>query len=225
MATISNKISEEVLATLKGIDPTDTNKYVPFMSKVYLSGEVTDFDVLRNTVEEFNVFLNKRKTKTTDISEFKTFAEMQDEVDELNDSGDTLSLKELETSYETVMDNENMLICCPFTHEASRKLGLTEFAYRDGGKDSAWCTTYKSPDHFNDYYYKQYIQFYYVKVRSEELKKQIAEEIGSGDHLYILAFCLDGNNGKMSVYDANDKSLSDTTITKLGKILNLSWGI
>ena len=42
-----------------------------------------------------------------------------------------------------------------------------------GGKDSAWCTTYKAPDHFNSYYFSQGITLYYIRVKSPELIEKV----------------------------------------------------
>ena len=113
----------------------------------------------------------KGKAKTKDINQFKSFKYLKSEVDNINQSGDNLSVKDLEKDYDVVLDNEDVLIMSPHTHEASRKLGLTHFAFRDcdNGKDSAWCTTYKAPDHFNDYYYSNNVTFYYIKVKSQRI--------------------------------------------------------
>ena len=147
------KLSEDELKQLIEIDPTPTRKYVGWMAKQWAAKTVTDIDDLRNTVEEYNTFLTKGKAKTKDINQFKSFEDLKKEVDAINKSGDAVSIKDLESDYETIIDNSDLLIMTPHTHEASRKLGLSQFAFRDcgdGKKDSAWCTTYKAPDHFND---------------------------------------------------------------------------
>jgi len=127
---------------------------VGWMAKQWVNKTVTDIDDLKNTIEEYNTFLEKGKTKTKDINQFKLFSDLYNEVDQLNQTGEGTSLKDLESDYDTVLDNSDLLIMSPHTHEASRKLGLSYFAFRDcegGGKDSAWCTTYRAPNHFNDY--------------------------------------------------------------------------
>jgi len=130
------KLSEEDLKKLIEIDPTPQKKYVGWMSKIWIT-EKPDLDDLRNTVEEYNTFLNKGKVKTKDINQFKSFKALHDEVNQINQSGEAVSVKDLESDYDTVIDNDRLLIMSPHTHEASRKLGLSYFSFRDcegGGK-------------------------------------------------------------------------------------------
>ena len=55
------KLSDADFKALVSIDPTPTRKFVGWMAKQWISKTVTDIDDLRNTVEEYNVFLNKGK--------------------------------------------------------------------------------------------------------------------------------------------------------------------
>ena len=128
------KLSEDELKQLIEIDPTPTRKYVGWMAKQWISKTVTDIDDLRNTIEEYNTFLTKGKAKTKDINQFKSFEDLKKEVDKINQSGEALSTKDLESDYETVIDNSDLLIMTPHTHEASRKLGLSQFAFIKCGK-------------------------------------------------------------------------------------------
>ena len=140
------KLSEEDLKKLVEIDPSPTKKFVGWLAKIWIN-EKPDFDDLRNTIEEYNVFLEKGKTKTKDIYQFKSFKDLHTEVNSINKSGEGVSVKDLESDYDVVLDNSDLLIMSPHTHEASRKLGLSYFAFRDCGddiKDSSWCTTYIS---------------------------------------------------------------------------------
>lgn len=221
----SGKLGQDELKTLIDIDPTPTRKFVGWMAKQWMNKQVTDLDELRNTVEEYNTFLEKGKTKTKDIYQFKTFKELKNEVDYLNQSGEGLSVKDLESDYDTIIDNANLLIMSPHTHEASRKLGLSEFAFRDcgdGTKDSAWCTTYKAPDHFNDYYYVNNVTFYYIRVRSkqmiEELKKAFPRRWKS---LIVTALAV-LENGRMDGYDGKDKQMNKKDIQTFTDIIGIS---
>lgn len=132
--------------------------------------------------------------------------------------------KSLESDYEIIVDNPDLLILSPHTHEASRKLGLSQFAFRDceGGKDSAWCTTYKAPDHFNDYYYQQGVTFYYVKIKSpkmmEELKKAFPKK---WKNLEVVALVVNPN-GKIDGYDGLDKEISTKNVKIFTDIIGIS---
>jgi len=218
------KLSKEDLEKLTAADPTPQKKFVGWMAKVWMT-EKPDFDDLRNTVEEFNVFLNKGKTKTKDINQFKSFKALHSEVDAINKSGEGVSVKDLENDYDTVIDNSDLLIMSPHTHEASRKLGLSKFAFRDceeGGKDSAWCTTYKAPDHFNDYYYSNNVTFYYVRVKSQELIQKLKQAFPETyKQLEIVALAV-LSDGQIDGYDGLDKQMNKKTIDIYTSIIGIS---
>jgi hypothetical protein len=219
------KLSKEELEELVQIDPTPTRKFVGWMAKQWINKTVTDIDDLRNTIEEFNTFLEKGKTKTKDINQFKSFSDLYNEVDELNKTGEGISVKDLESDYDTVLDNSDLLIMSPHTHEASRKLGLSHFAFRDcegGGKDSAWCTTYKAPNHFNDYYYTKNVTFYYIKVKSQQMIEQLKEAFPKRwKNLVVVALAV-LDNGEIDGYDGLDKKLNAREIKKYTDIIGIS---
>jgi hypothetical protein len=111
----------------------------------------------------------------------------------------------------------------PHTHEASRKLGLSYFSFRDcggGKKDSAWCTTYKAPDHFNDYYYTNDVTFYYIKIKSKKIIEKLQQEFPKNyKNLIIVALAVISDTGKIDGYDGLDKQLSSSDIVKYRKII------
>jgi len=219
------KLSQDILKSLIEIDPTTTRKFVGWMAKQWVAKTVTDIDDLRNNIEEYNTFLEKGKAKTKDINQFKTFKDLANEVDTINKTGEAVSLKDLESDYETIVDNSELLIMVPHTHEASRKLGLTRFSFRDcgdGTKDSAWCTTYKAPDHFNDYYYKHNVTFYYVLVKSQELIDNLIKTFPQrGKAMIVTALAL-LDSGQMDAYDGKDRQLSKNEIQRFLDITGIS---
>jgi hypothetical protein len=217
------KLSEDDLKKLIEIDPTPTKKYVGWMSKIWVT-EKPDIDNLRNTIEEYNTFLNKGKAKTKDINQFKSFKDLYAEVDSINQSGEGTSVKDLENDYETITDTPDLLIMSPHTHEASRKLGLSKFQFRDckGGKDSAWCTTYKAPDHFNDYYYTSNVTFYYIRVKSPELINKLEEAFPEKyKQLEVVALAV-LDDGEIDGYDGLDKQMSKKEIDTFTNIIGIS---
>jgi len=113
----------------------------------------------------------------------------------------------------------------PHTHEASRKLGLSQFAFRDcgdDGKDSSWCTTYKAPDHFNDYYYTNNVTFYYVKVKSQQMINQLQDKFPkTWKNLVVVALAV-LDNGKIDGYDGKDKQISKDNIKEYTSIIGIS---
>jgi hypothetical protein len=217
------KISKEDLKSLLDADPTKQKKYIGWMAKIWIA-EKPDIDDLRNTIEEYDTFLNKGKIKTRDINQFKSFKDLKFEVDEINQSGDALSLKNLENDYEIIRD-DSLLIAVPHTHEASRKLGLSKFAFRDcknGEKDSAWCTTFKAPDHFNGYYHKDNLTFYYIRVKSDELVQKLKDAFpGKYKQLEVVALAI-LEDGKIKGWDGNDKQMSEKEIETYKNSIGIS---
>lgn len=218
------KLSEDDLKKLIEIDPTPTKKYVGWMSKIWIN-EKPDLNNLRNTIEEYNTFLNKGKVKTKDINQFKSFKDLKTEVDTINKSGEGTSVKDLENDYETIIDTPDLLIISPHTHEASRKLGLSKFQFRDceeGGKDSAWCTTYKAPDHFNDYYYNNNVTFYYIRVKSPELINKLKKAFPKKyKQLEVVALSV-LNDGQISGHDGLDEEMEKKEIDTFTNIIGIS---
>lgn len=215
-------LSSEDLKTLIEISPDP--KYVGWLAKVWIK-EKPDIDDLRNNIEEYDTFAQRGKAKTKDIFQFRTFEDLKKEVDNLNKTGEGLSVKDLESDYETIIDNNDLLIMVPHTHEASRKLGLSYFAFRDckdGSKDSAWCTTYKAPDHFNDYYYKSNVTFYYIKIKSDTLKEKLKESFPSKWKKLVVSAIAVLPNGKMDMYDGLDKQINSSDINKFINIIGIS---
>ena len=45
--------------------------------------ENIDIDTLRNTIEEFDVFSEKNRLENKDIYSYKSFSDLQNEIDEL----------------------------------------------------------------------------------------------------------------------------------------------
>ena len=214
------KLSEDDLKTLIQISPDP--KYVGWIAKIWVN-EKPDIDDLRNTIEEYDTFAKKGKVKTKDINQFKSFKELHNEVDQINKSGKNISVKDLESDYDTIIDNSDILIMSPHTHEASRKLGLSYFSFRDCGdnKDSAWCTTYKAPDHFNSYYYKHNVTFYYIRIKSSKLIEQLKKAFPKNYKAMEVVALAVLEDGRIDGYDGLDKQIKSDNISKFTKIIGI----
>lgn len=219
------KLSPEDFELLSGFDPSPTKKYVGWLAKQWVNKKtsgITTPDDLRNAIEEYDVFVKNDKSKTKDIFQFKTFKDLKNEVDEINKSAPE-SKSELRDDYEIVRDDDKFLVAVPHSHEASRYLGLSKFSYRDcegGGKDSAWCTTYKAPDHFNDYYFNKGNTLYYIKVKSPELV-QLVKNTFNNAAMIVVALLVDKNGKLIDGYNADDTQLSSEEILKFRKITGI----
>lgn len=221
---VQGKLSPEEFEQLQSIDPSTTKKYMGWMAKQWVAKNVTDIDELRNKIEEYDAFVTSGKAKTKDIFQFKSFQDLKKEVDELNAMGSE-SKSELRDDYEIVTDDDKVLIAVPHSHEASRYLGLSKFTYRDcegGGKDSAWCTTYKAPDHFHNYYYKQGTTLYYIKVKNESIINALKTAFPSKKGAMVVVALLVNKSGKLSDgYDGIDAQLNAKEISTFRQIVGI----
>jgi hypothetical protein len=218
------KLTPEDLKTFIELDPSPTRKYVGWMAKQFINGEA-DVDDLSSYVKQFDTLAGKNKTQTQDIYQLKSFKDLKSEIDNINASGGDKSTKDLESDFDVIIDNSDLYIASPHTHEASRKLGLSQFAFRDcedGNKDSSWCTTYKAPNHFNDYYYKNNVTFYYIRVKSEALIEKLKEAFPKRwKNLVVVALAI-LENGKIDGYDGLDKQMKSPDIKTYTEILGIS---
>ena len=224
---VQGKLSPTDFEEIVRIDPSPTKKYTGWLARQWVNkttSGIQSIDNLRNTIEEYDAFVTSGKAKTKDIFQFKSFQDLKKEVDELNASG-VESKSELRDDYEIVTDDDKVLIAVPHSHEASRYLGLSKFTYRDcegGGKDSAWCTTYKAPDHFHNYYYKQGITLYYVRVKNESIINALKTAFPDKEGAMVVVALLVNKNGKLfDGYDANDNQLNTKQIATFRQIVRI----
>ena len=224
---VQGKLSPTDFEEIVRIDPSPTKKYTGWLARQWVNkttSGIQSIDNLRNTIEEYDAFVTSGKAKTKDIFQFKSFVDLKKEVDELNASG-VESKSELRDDYEIVTDDDKVVIAVPHSHEASRYLGLSKFTYRDcegGGKDSAWCTTYKAPDHFHNYYYKQGITLYYVRVKNESIINALKTAFPDKEGAMVVVALLVNKNGKLfDGYDANDNQLNTKQIATFRQIVQI----
>jgi hypothetical protein len=186
------------------------NKYVGWLSKQYIR-EPFEINSMKSYIEEYDVLVNK-KSINADINSFKSISEFITEIDKVN-STRSASLKELSNDYDVILDNETLYMVRPNSYESSRKLGLSTFAHRNneqsGNKDSAWCTTYSNSSHWNDYYYKHNVTFYYCKIKNSLLINELNSKYETNNttcDLTVFAVAV-REDGRLDIYDGNDKRI------------------
>jgi len=203
----------KLIDLLKEVLLTELNKQqLDVIAKLLNTERTSEFDSKLNSLNAMGMtYPDILKQVKDGVSQGKSFDNI------LNDMSSTTgkSSKELESDFEIIIDNNDLIVMVPHTHAASRKLGLSHFAFRDcegGGKDSAWCTTYKSPDHFNDYYYKDNLTFYYIKVKSLQMIKQLATSFPKNWKSMIVVALAVKNNGSIAGWDGLDEPIPTQTI-------------
>lgn len=187
-------ISEEDIAFLATLDPSRTQKYLPFIIKSYLAG--AGLDVLRNRVSEYDTLLHRNLVDRKDINSFKTFRQFDEYVQQQNNIKSARQEKrDAKKQAEIILNNEDLFIVCPQSHAAS-------CIYGAGTK---WCITMDSPVHFEMYQFQQLVTFYFIQVRSDAIKAQLEED------LYKLAVVV-YRDGRISVYDSKDSQVAGINI-------------
>jgi len=214
-----NLITKEDIRLLQSIDPSPTKKYLDFLVKIWVKerSSVASIDELRNYIEEFHTLTENHRIRGIDVNMFRSYEEFKNFVNVENEKA-SASVEELENDYEVVRDDEDLLIVIPYTHEASRKLGLRYFGTR-ADKTCAWCTTYATNTHFNKYFYTDGVTFYYVKVRSKELQQQIYN-VTKSKSLFHVALVVNPD-GTVEGYNEEDSAISSANLTKFRKIIGI----
>lgn len=191
-----------------------------------------DYIAVKLNVEdrnEFNSLMNALDTQGIKYSDLKKQIEdgslkTIEDLKKLKTMSKTDVSKSLESDYETIIDNSDLLIMSPHTHEASRKLGLSHFTFRDcesGGKDSAWCTTFKSPDHWNSYYNKDFLTFYYVKIKSSEMIEKLKKVFPENwKNMVVVALTVSEKN-KIEGWDGLDEKMSSNDIKTFTNLIGI----
>ena len=235
----SNKIDQEEFNKILSADNTPNKKYVGWIGRQYLKTKEPnakfDWDSLRNAVTEFIAMVNNNTFtgEETNIEKYPDYEALQKKVSEGNEKAAAAgpSKKEAAADMEVDFNSKDALVVSPLSHEAARKLGLSEFAHRvnseTGQKDCAWCITYKNPTHWNDYTDNQLITFYFAKPKTQEKLQELQKAFPKRNvqSLAILVSLVgdpDKEQGKItSGYDADDKQMSAADVKKYLNILGV----
>ncbi len=194
-------ITQNEFDNIKAILNNETRKYFDFLLKAYING-YKDIGQMKNIIEEYHVFATRGKAKYKDVNQYKTFDNLKQDVDMLNQTGSGMSKKEWESDYDVIRDDGDIIIYVPHSHEAARKLSMSKFGWKkcsEGeGFETPYCIAYKNPEHFNDYYYKNNITFYLIRAISKEMKdklEKLAIDFGlRNDDFEVFALSVLGEN-------------------------------
>lgn len=193
---LGKEIDEETFKQLIELDPTAKRnkfKYIDFICKSFVEGAT--MDEIRNKVTEFDDLSNRNLVdkEKKDITKYKTFKEFSEYVDSMNNVKSKTNIeKEIKKGADIIIDNADMFIVAPRTHEAS-------CIYGAGTK---WCTTMTTNTHWQRYYYSDNVTFYYITIRSEAIKKKLRNK-----NLEKVAIVVFADGRRMDAYDAADDQI------------------
>lgn len=223
------RITQDEFNNIVNIDPTPNKKYVGWMCKQWAAHTIADLTALKEVIEGWERVIAsstaRAAIKNTDIYSY-TFDQVAKIVNEQDEAKKNLP----ENNYEVLLDTPDILMIAPYTHEASREQGLRHFAIRvcfdekdrpTGQKDCAWCTTFKSPDHWNQYYYGEDKEFRYIKVKSEAMKQKLLQN-GFKEEETVIAVVIPRRGNKIIAFDGYDKKLDTDRLMTLLQLMNIS---
>src|ERR1039458_1098599 len=76
------RINQSDFDFLAELDPSTTQKYLPFIIKSYLTG--SDLDLLRSRILEYDTLLQRNQVDRRDINSFKTLKQLDQYVQKYN---------------------------------------------------------------------------------------------------------------------------------------------
>lgn len=212
------------------MDKTPTKKYIAWLISNWINeGKPSDvFDELDKYISQYDDLVNKNKVLQKDINQFKNFKELKDVVN--NALPAAKSKKDASSDYEVLINNDDLYVVVPYTHEAARKIGLRDFNFRDtrGKKDCAWCITFKSSDNWDSYFYDEEITFYFIKIKSDRLKNIIKKEFGGDERTAYQVKGYDGialgvhSNGEKFAFDGLNNQMDPDELDIYLKLINLN---
>jgi len=170
----TRKLPESTFNDLLAIDPSDTNKYLPWLISVYMKERPVTLDGLKEIIQKFHELTRNHRIRgqESDVQQYKTSEAMYDIVkhyDEPSKSEVKRGVKGLEdvNPEDVILNNEKVLILLPKNKEDSCKYG----------RKSRWCTAAMGhSNYFNRYFYQDGVNLYYIlpKVEMEEKYAKIA---------------------------------------------------
>ena len=181
-------ISQSDFNFLSELDPTQNPKYLSFIIKAYLADTGLDFDLIFNRISEYDTLLQQSKVVIKDIHSFRTFRQFDEYVQRLNNISSTKQLKRLiKKDAEIILDTDDIFIVIPQTFESNCLFGA----------GTKWCVTSSNNIHWERYFFGHHITFYYIQIRSGEIKKNLHQD------LWKVAVAV-YPDGKMELFDAAD---------------------
>jgi hypothetical protein len=179
-------LNVSIIDLLAKIDPSNTNKYLHFLINrlkgeydydegddigLYLITEILGPDRLV-LLNEFDIHCNANRIPKNDISQYKSWDEMNDSV---KGAEEILKQKETEKQIIKLLDNDEYCVVIPLSYDASRVYG----------SNTKWCTTQER--YWNDYIDKYKLIYIIDRINNDKY----AVSIKQGDSTKIQGWLSD----------------------------------
>ena len=163
--------NDEILDRILEIDPTRTKKYSGWIAKNYKRNQWDDDQFVKEIITKYDNLVARKKIERSDINSFNSISDLDNYIRDI-EKNTSLSNKESRLNYDVILDNSEVLIVLPKSHDAARKLGMTTFSTginpQTGAPDCRWCITYGNPDNWIENFYFDLSTYYLVNLKNED---------------------------------------------------------
>ena len=181
-------IPEDIFKKFEEGDPSKNKKYLEWMCKQYSVIQERPEHIV-DVINVYDSLVSRNVIKEKDINAFKSLTDVEELISTSSKTRTKTEIKKsVKKDADVVLDNENYFIIVPKSHEASKVYG----------KNTKWCTTYKSREYWDKYTDKG-VKFYYIVNKADNKK-------------YAVAVYLDGTK---EVYDEKDDNISYNELKQL----------
>lgn len=232
-------ISQEEYNNILAMDRTPNRKFSGWIArqlvKIKNNQEKATVDELKNLVTEFQALVNTHSIvgADTDLTRVPSLQGLKDIVDKANQQKtDKITAKrESIQNLDVLVDDANLYIARPNTHEASMALGKDPMFHNrvdNSGKPSCtWCVTYANDAHWKDYYDRNLMTLYFVHVKSPQMRAALKKALPNNrlDNFVVLTKVIgdpesESPEGKIDhIADADNHSIYPPETEKVFKII------
>lgn len=193
------------------LDPTNTNKYVPYMLKLiegYIADVRNDYEQktlkdIKDLICDFHDLSERNQLENKDIYSYESFDSLEKAIKEGKSKATESQIKKRETK--VLYDDESYLVLRPLSIRSSRMYGAT----------TKWCTASEREDYINHFnrYAGQGVLVYFINKKGDP----------KADKLAKIAFHNETDfkdNNNITIWDTEDKQLvAGEIIGVIGKII------
>ena len=158
----TGKVSQEEFEEALSYDSSKTKKYLEKILDLYVKEREVNGKPMKeigNTIEKFNELVQRNKISNSDVNYFKDYKSLKNEV-ENSEVGEVENEAEYlkEGDFDVIVDNKDLLVVRPYSHEASEKWG-----------DTNWCTTSTNDTNWKNYTLEWDVNLFYIMVKNKSL--------------------------------------------------------
>ncbi len=211
----TGKIPIETVKKLSTMDPTDSNKYLPWICKMYLTDRA-NIRRLREMLNSFDDKLNKGVIPAnTNINKLKNIEELSDVLEQYSGRTRADVKRGIKSSDDVkkediVFENDKVLVLMPKNIQDAQKYG----------RKGKWCISAMGDRNYFEYYFYAMTCNIYIIIPKVDLNKLLPD---SKYNLKSIAIPVDENDKFVELQDASNKLIPDDEFKKITKVLEIPF--